>query len=127
MRRYIFTALIVLALGTGIGLAQAKKKVDAGRIQKAKVEFTEPLKLKNVILRGEYQFVHDEDKMAKGEACTYIYDAAGKLVISFHCEPVVRDRANQFKVIVTSNAGMSEIEEYQFAGSTEGHRVPQAE
>jgi hypothetical protein len=125
MRRYIFTALIVLALGTGIGLAQ--KKAEAGRIEKAKVEFTQPLKLMNVILRGEYQFVHDEEKMAKGEACTYVYDSSGKLVVSFHCEPVARDKANQFKVLVTSKGNMPEIEEYQFAGSTEAHRVPRAD
>ena len=127
MRRYIFTALIVLTLASGIGLAQAKKKVETGRVQTAKVEITESLKLKDVILRGTYKFVHDEEKMEKGEACTYVYDAAGKLVVSFHCEPVERDRANQFKIIITSTAGMPEIEEYQFAGSMEGHRVPRAE
>ena len=137
MRRYIFTALMVLALASGVGLAQAKKKIDAGktqpakvevgRVQTAKVEITEPLKLLNVILKGDYKFVHDEDKMAKGEPCTYVYDAAGKLVVSFHCEPVERDRASQFKILVTSSAGLPEMEEYQFAGSTEGHRVPRAE
>ena len=127
MKRYIFTALIVLVLGTGIGLAQAQKKVEAGRLQKAKVEITEPLKLMNVMLKGEYKFVHDEDKMAKGEACTYVYDSAGKLVVSFHCEPVQREKANQFKILVTSKANILEIEEFQFSGSTEGHRVPRAE
>lgn len=127
MRRYIFTALIVLVLGTGIGLAQAQKKVETGKLQRAKVEFTEPLKLMNVILRGEYQFVHDEEKMAKGEACTYVYDAAGKLVVSFHCEPVERAKTDQFKVLVTTKGNILEMEEYQFAGSTEGHRVPRAD
>ena len=127
MKRYIFTALIVLALVTGIVLAQVQKKVEAGKIQKAKVEFTETVKLKDVMLRGEYLFLHDEEKMAKGLDCTYVYDSAGKLVVSFHCEPVERAKTDQFKVLVTSKGNLLEIEEYQFAGSTEAHRVPRAE
>lgn len=127
MKKYIFTALIVLALGTGGVLAQGHKKVEASKIQKAKVEFTETIKLKDVMLRGEYLFVHDDEKMAKGQDCTYVYDAAGKLVVSFHCEPVVRDKTDQFKVLVTTKGNVLELEEYQFAGSTEGHRVPRAE
>lgn len=125
MKRYLLTTLIVLALGAGIGIAQ--KKAEAVSIEKARVEFTEPLKLLNVILRGQYLFVHDEDKMAKGEDCTYVYDSAGKLVVSFHCEPVQRDKATQFKVLVTTRGGLAEIDEYQFAGSVEGHRVPRGE
>ena len=127
MKRYIFTALIVLALGTGIVLAQGHKKVESGKVQKAKVEFTETIKLKDALLRGEYLFVHDDEKMAKGLDCTYVYDAAGKLVVSFHCEPVERAKADQFKAIVTNKGNVLELEEYQFAGSTEGHRVPRAE
>ena len=128
MKRYIFTALIVLALGAGAVLAQDHhKKAEAGKLQKAKVEFTETIKLMDVMLRGEYLFVHDDEKMAKGLDCTYVYDAAGKLVVSFHCEPIERERADQFKVLVTTKGNVLELEEYQFAGSKEAHRVPRAE
>ena len=80
-----------------------------------------------VMLRGEYLFVHDDEKMAKGLDCTYVYDSAGKLVVSFHCEPIERAKTDQFKVLVTTKGNLLEIEEYQFAGSTEAHRVPRAE
>jgi hypothetical protein len=121
--------LIAAALAVSIGLIRARAVADTGKVEKAKVNFTEPLKLKDVILKGQYLFVHDEEKMARGEDCTYVYDQAGKLIVSFHCEPVARDKAAQFKVIVTQTgiSGISEIEEYQFAGSTEGHRVPKHE
>jgi hypothetical protein len=120
--------MIVLALGAGVVLAQDHhKKVESGKLQKARVEFTETVKLKDVMLRGEYLFVHDDEKMAKGLDCTYVYDPAGKLLVSFHCEPVEREKANQFKVMVTTMGNVLELEEYQFAGSTEAHRVPRAE
>jgi hypothetical protein len=128
MKRYIFTALVVLALGAGVVLAQDHhKKVEAGKLQKAKVEFTETIKLLDVMLRGEYLFVHDDEKMAKGLDCTYVYDSAGKLLVSFHCEPIERVKTDQFKVLVTTKGNVLELEEYQFAGSTEAHRVPRAE
>ena len=128
MKRYIFTAFVILAVGVGIVVAQDHhKKAEAGKLQKAKVEFTETIKLKDVMLRGEYLFVHDDEKLAKGLDCTYIYDSSGKLVVSFHCEPIERAKADQFKVLVTTRGNILELEEYQFAGSTEAHRVPRAE
>jgi hypothetical protein len=115
-------------LGAGVVLAQDHhKKVEAGKLQKAKVEFTETIKLLDVMLRGEYLFVHDDEKMAKGLDCTYVYDSAGKLLVSFHCEPIERVKTDQFKVLVTTKGNVLELEEYQFAGSTEAHRVPRAE
>ena len=105
-------------------------------IQRAVVEFTEPVKLLGAILKGSYLFLHDEGKMSRGEPCTWIYGRGetgnfDKLVTSFHCIPVERDApAEQFKVIVTGMASpftLPEVIEYRFAGSTEGHQVPKAE
>ena len=125
MKRYIFTALIVLALGTGIVLAQGHKKVESGKVQKAKVEFTETIKLKDALLRGEYLFVHDDEKMAKGLDCTYVYDRSGKLVVSFHCVPVERKKATSFRIVTARvTDGLKELKEYQFEGETEAHQAP---
>lgn len=106
------------------------------QVQKATVEFTEPVKLLGAILKGSYLFLHDEGKMSRGEPCTWVY-ARGetgkfdKLVVSFHCIPVERDLpAEQFQVLITgvnSPFTMPELIEYRFAGSTEAHQVPKAE
>lgn len=114
---------------------QIKAQPQPEQIQKAIVEFTEPVKLLGAILKGDYMFLHDEAKMAQGEPCTWVY-ARGetgrfdKLVVSFHCIPVIRDEpAESFKVVISAmNPAISlpEVLEYQFAGSAEGHKVPEA-
>ena len=133
MKRYIFTALIVLALGTGVVLAQDHhKKAESGKTQKAKVEFTETIKLKDVMLRGEYLFVHDDERMARGEACMHVYNYAngkpGELVIAFHCKPVERPKAKQLivNVAMTNTPDLFQLTEIQFAGTVKGHLVPGA-
>ena len=48
-----------------------------------------------------------------------------KLVVSFHCTPVQRAKANHFVVrSIETSAGVTELQEFQFAGETEGHAVP---
>lgn len=125
MKRLIFTASILAALVTVIGVAAARTNLTPK--ERATVEFTQTVKLGDALLKGNYYIVHDEERMAKGEDCTYVYDSAWKLVVSFHCIPVERPKAQSFK-IVTSRAnlayGPSEVVEIQFAGSTEAHRVP---
>jgi hypothetical protein len=101
-------------------------------IQKAVVQFTEPVKLLGVVLKGEYMFLHDEGKMQRREPCTWIYTRGetgkfDRLVVSFHCIPVEREQpAEQFKVLISAAHafGLPEVLEYRFAGSTEGHKVP---
>ena len=93
------------------------------------MKFSEPVQLLGATLKGEYLFVHNEEAMARGEACTYVYKGQGEnvnnLVVSFHCLPVQAARAPYFRVRVSLNAlGQYEISEYQFAGSTEVHLVP---
>jgi hypothetical protein len=94
--------------------------------ERATIEFTQTVKLLNVVLKGEYLVVHDEAKMAKGEDCTYLYDSKGKLIVSFHCTPVERPKSDRFRVVTRrlDPSGLSEVVEIQFAGSTEAHLVP---
>jgi hypothetical protein len=125
MKRNIL--LIVLAgLLFSVALV-AGTKAEEPKNERALVQFTQTVKFKNVFLRGQYLIVHDADKMAKGEDCTWIFDAEGKVVASFHCTPVARERADSFKLIVSRrNAAFDipDVREIQFAGSTEGHLVP---
>jgi hypothetical protein len=99
--------------------------------ESAVVEFNDQVKLLDVFLRGRYLIVHDHEKMAGGEDCTYVYSLKegqpDRLVTSFHCTPVARAKAESFTVRTSrrSTQGMvPEVLEIQFAGSSEAHQVP---
>ncbi len=132
MKRFVLISLMMLgALAVSGGLWPSAKGKAAPRREFAVVEFTQTVKLQNVLLRGQYLIVHDEELMARGEPCTYIYQGdrvnPAKLVIAFHCIPVERDKAEGFKVTLSHHPtpyGVPEVNEYQFSGSIEGHQVP---
>jgi hypothetical protein len=129
----------LLALGVAVcavtlsGSQQYSSARVAGITQKesAVAEFKIPVKLMGAVLQGAYMFVHDEQKMQAGEDCTYVYKMeAGrpvKLVVSFHCTPVPRPRVEHFIIrssLLLTEPLLYELQEYQFAGSSEGHQVP---
>jgi hypothetical protein len=121
--------LILLLAGTLIFAATVAARADISgpRYERANVQFNQLVRLNGVFLQGRYLFIHDADKMAKGEDCTWIYRADGRLVTSFHCSPVEREVSSQFKVTVSHKAGATDVPrvlEIQFAGSVEGHQVP---
>jgi hypothetical protein len=130
MKRFAFAILITGALiMTGSALAMTNHFADS-KIQQGVVTFDEPVKLRGVMLKGDYLFVHDEERMARGEDCTYVYTYSegkkGNLVTSFHCIPIEREKTDHFTVSVKMLPGVNlyELIEYRFAGSTEGHKVP---
>lgn len=127
MKRLLVAASTLAILVITIGVFTAHARTEAKKNDRATVQFTEPVKLLNVILKGQYLFVHDEEKMASGQDCTSVYDSAGKLVVSFHCIPVERPKATGFRVVsarVGTSSGPLEMKEFQFEGSTEAHQVP---
>lgn len=129
MKRLLLFTVMVCAIVLSASLLTASGKVTASKKQSATVTFTEPVKLLNFVLKGEYLIVHDDAAMDRGEACTSVYslkDGARTLVVSFHCTPVPRARVMSFTVRTDRNVsdGMPEFREFQFAGSTESHLVP---
>jgi hypothetical protein len=99
--------------------------------EEAVVEFTEVVKLQGALLRGQYLIFHDDSKMAAGEPCLYVYtmkdEKRDKLVIALHCEPVEREKAKQFTVLLTprySANTVREVREIQFAGFAKAHIIP---
>lgn len=97
--------------------------------RKAVTEFTTPVTVTGVVLKGTYLFVHDDAAMSRGDACTYIYkgeaEVPDKLVASFHCFHVERAKANNFILRSRETApGIVELTEFQFSGETAGHGVP---
>jgi hypothetical protein len=121
---FVFAALIISIALASKSLAQAQSK------EIAEVEITDKLKLQDKTLQGTYVFEHDDERMAKGEPCMYIYTSdkgkPGTLVASFHCTPVERVKAKHvvISVTTTSEADVFKLKEIQFAGSTKGHLVP---
>ena len=127
MKRIAIATSLLAALMTMAGLPSTTASADPRSNESATVEFAEPVRLLGVFLHGKYRIEHDEDRMAKGEDCTYIYNSKGKLVVSFHCIPVQRPKADGFTVVATprwSPTTPPRIKAIQFAGSTEAHQVP---
>lgn len=138
MKRLMMTTLISAAV-VMIGTAMAGSlPADHPKKDMEVVDLTEKTKLAKEILQGKYIFVHDEEKMAQGQPCFYVYsyseNSAGKpeakpdkLVLSFHCQHAERAKARQLILtygMVPGTTDLFEIREIQFEGSTAGHRVP---
>lgn len=102
--------------------------------QWAAVYLAEPTMIGSTIVQGPVLFVHDDVRMARGEPCTtvHLFDPArGPIeeVAAFHCIPMRRPMATRFVVTTRPNSELGYgcvLTEYQFAGDTEGHGVPQA-
>ena len=131
MRRFFLTVIITAGAALLAGTFMSYSKADTHPEERAVVEFTRTVKLKDVFLRGQYLIVHDDSRMAQGDACLYIYrqflDKPDQLVISFHCRPVQRARVDKFKVTVSSlspSLVVPEVREIQFAGADKAHQVP---
>ena len=127
MKSLILLVTLLFAVTISGSSLVASKAAPSGKKQ-ALMQFTEPVRLMGVILKGEYLFVHDDEAMARGEACTFVYKgnspAASKLVVSFHCIPAQRSKVSSFTVRMAAVSGFNELTEYQFAGETEAHTVP---
>lgn len=129
MKRFI-VFFFGFALMIGFTFVPARTASSTAREQAA-VSFPETVKLLNVFLRGDYVIIHDEELMAEGQPCTYIYRSEsgqpGQLVVSFHCVHVEREKVERFTVRYSprkSAFDLPELKELQFAGSTAAHQVP---
>jgi hypothetical protein len=127
----LFIAFLCAVTLSSSSTPSVTNAADAPKKEKAVMTFTEPVKLMGVTLKGEYLFVHDDAAMARGEACTFVYkgvaESPDKLVVSFHCTPAERTKVASFTVRTQlTSPGLTELREFQFAGSTEAHLVPVA-
>ena len=123
----LFALLFAVALSSSS--AVVSKASNPNQKQKAVTQFNDPVRLQGVLLKGEYLFVHDDAAMMRGEACTFVYkgdaEIASKLVVSFHCTPVQRQKLSSFVVRTEQvSPGIDEVREFQFRGDTEAHAVP---
>lgn len=121
-RVIIGTALMTAVLATAAASAVAARK-------SAEFQFDRPTLIAGVQVEGGVIFVHDDDKMAKGEACTAVYRSErgrrGKMLVEFMCQPVARAAVPHFRVRCrTLSASQDRLTEYQFQGEVEAHGVP---
>ena len=130
MKSRIFVGVLALVgLSTVSGVASRGDSAGPAR-RWAIVNITSPVQLGDQFLMGKYLIVHDDGKMARGEACTSIYrfdPARGprEEVVSFHCVPSQRDAcANTTLTILGRGTDVPRLVEYQFAGDAEVHGVP---
>jgi hypothetical protein len=128
-RFFLFVGLLCTVMLISSPLPSITSASEGTKKQRAEFRFDQPVNLMGVTLKGNYLFVHDDVAMARGDACTYVYkgnaDVREKLVISFHCQPKERGKASHFTVRTRQTpAGLFELTEFQFAGSTESHLVP---
>jgi hypothetical protein len=124
-----FIALLCTVTLSSSSTPSAANTVNAAKKERAVTKFSQPSQLRGVTLNGQYLFVHSDEAMMRGEACTYVYagdaEIPNKLVVSFHCTPVARAKAAKFTVrTLVIWPGRYEIREFQFGGSTEAHLVP---
>jgi hypothetical protein len=131
MKRIVLATFALFGLLVLGGSLWPSDSQAAPRRESAVVEFSQTVKLGGVLLRGEYLIVHDEERMARGEACTYIYQGRqideAKLITSFHCIHVNREMTTAFKTTFAPRLSayqVPEVTEIQFAGSKDGHKVP---
>lgn len=131
MKALVFVSVLfcALILGSVVSTSTAATNVQK---RKAVTEFTNPVTVQGVVLKGKYLFVHDDAAMKRGDACSYIYKGEAEirdnLVVSFHCEHVERTVARKFIVRTRETApGIVDLLEFQFSGETASHRVPTSE
>ena len=110
----------VAMAGLGLGGAAPVKYIDA--------HFRDPVRVGDTILMGAYLIEHDDERMARGEPCTYVY-AADDLrtpVATFHCEHLERPAGDTATLVLapTSNPAIKRLKEFQFGGETASHGVP---
>jgi hypothetical protein len=132
MLRNIGVLLIAGALITGATEVRTSAANANPGIDHAVVEFNEPVTLMGVVLRGRFLFVHHQGMMARGRLCTFVYsldpESEGSRVAAFHCNPVSRQKAVEFKLVTRTVPGHPpEVIEVQFAGSSTGHQVSNQE
>jgi hypothetical protein len=130
MMKKLFFILVALGALVLASLSLEANASSPSKKQKQLTRFDKAVRVHGVVLTpGQYLFVHDDEAMARGEACTYIYKGvaqdANKLAVSFHCTPVERTKAEHFLLrSVEQPTGIVELREYQFKGDTESHLVP---
>lgn len=127
MRTPIRIGLIVAAAGVGIS---ASGSTAAPALKWAAVNLTDTTMIAGSLVSGPVVFIHDDERMARGEPCTSVHryvpgKGAGEELVGFHCTPRWGKAPDKFtKAITRRPDGPPVMTGYQFAGDEEAHLVP---
>jgi hypothetical protein len=95
------------------------------------VNFVDPVSVQGNLVMGPVMIVHDDARMAIGEACTtfYRFDRARgprEQLASFHCNPVQLSVASETTLTVVDGPDLrcKRLVQYQIAGDAEAHAIP---
>jgi hypothetical protein len=132
MRSRILIGALLLGAALSAGTVATSGDRVAPTRQWSVVYLNEPTLIGSTFVEGPVLFVHDRDKMARGEPCTTIsvFDpekGPAEELVSFHCIPKARRIVAKFTMTTRPNVDLGYgriLTEYQFAGDTEGHGVP---
>ena len=130
--KLVVVSLLLCVLGAGA--TAATRRGPAAERQWAVVYLQEPTLIGSTIVQGPVIFSHDEEKMARGEPCTAVQlfepgFGPAEPIASFHCTPIRRPAVRRFTIRTRPNTrdGIGcVLTEYQFAGDSESHGVPEA-
>lgn len=128
MRPLLLAISMILAASTAVLAADQPEAAPAREY--AKVMFHHAVKVGDRVLMGPYVIEHDNDRMARGRPCTYIYAADDMRlpVVAFHCRHLHRKASERPTVTLRrlreSTGPAFELLEFQFAGSHHGHGLP---
>ena len=123
-RIFVGTLLMLGVLSAGLLATTATNK------HWSIVNFLDPVQVRDQLIMGPVLIVHDDVKMAQGEACTTFYRFDRKkgpqeALVSFHCQPLQRAVVEQTTFTLGANApGCKRLLDYQIAGDSEAHGVP---
>jgi hypothetical protein len=128
MRLLLLGLSMILAVSTAVLGADQPEPTSAREY--AKIMFHHAVKVGDRVLMGPYVIEHDNDRMARGRPCTYIYvaDDMRLPVVAFHCRHLHRKATDRPTVTLRrlpeTTGPAFELIEFQFAGSGDGHGVP---
>lgn len=91
------------------------------------VWFNQPVRIGNNILQGRYVIEHDNDRMAAGGPCTYIYRFEDQKtpVVAFHCVHLEGTAGDKGAIVLHKGAdGFLHLDEFQFPGDPAAHGLP---
>lgn len=124
--RIIVGSLFVLA---ALGIA-ASSITAAPAVKWAAINLTQTTSIAGAFVSGPVVFVHDDERMARGEPCTSVHrfdekTGVGEQIVAFHCTPRWGKAPATFTKSTTIKPdGPPVLTEYQFAGDEESHLVP---
>jgi hypothetical protein len=128
-RMIVGVFLLIALVGAGNLAARGNTTVGSDK-QWSVVNFVDAVLVKGQFVMGPVLIVHDDAKMARGEACTTFYRfdpgrGPREELVSFHCTPRQAASVDTTRfATVTTDAGCKRLVEYQIAGDPEAHGVP---